>query len=277
MRLREEFSQSFASHLAGTTHTTAELFAIEADGMVNQYYTDSNITIVFAGLTHEPYAIKRSKISFSTDLKPNEMELSLAFNTDLQDARTKGVLKNARATVTRVNINNPEFENLLLFDGEIGTTDLDEDVLTLSVVTLDFLSLEIPRREMQVACNWRLYDDFCRVGLTTGGWLRSGTFNSNSPNRKDLSSTAFSGQTSDFLLGYVIATSGFNNQVHRHITFHAGQSVTVTPPFPYDVSDGDSFDAAPGCEHDVTDCENKFNNLINYGGFPFMPTQDTVL
>ncbi len=278
MRLEEEFSSSFASHLAGTTHHVVELFAITAAGMSNHLYTDADIDIVFDGLTHISYPIKRSKISFSTDLKPNEMELSLAFNDELQDAMRKEILRNAVVTVRRVNTFNPDSENLLLFDGEVGNTDLDEDVLTLKVVSLDFLSLEIPRRELQVACNWRLYDEFCRVGLTTEGFLETGTFNSNSPNRKDLSSTVFSGQANNyFVLGFVTATSGSNNQVHRHVTFHAGQSVTVTPPFPFDVQVGDTFEAAPGCQHDISDCETKFNKLINYGGFPWIPTQDTIL
>lgn len=278
MRTSDEFSPAFASHLVGTTHHVVELFSIVADGMVGQYYTDADIDIVYAGTTHTPYPIKRSKISFSTDLKPNEVDVTLAFNSDLQDAMRKEVLKNAAVSVRRINRQDPDNQNLLLFDGEVGTTDLDEDTLNIKAVTLDFLSLEIPRREYEVACNWRLYDEFCTVGLTTGGWLESGTFNSNSPNRKDLASTIFGGQPNNyFVLGFINSTSGNNNGVHRHITYHVGQSVTVTPPFPYDVSSGDTFDAAPGCDHSITDCSTKFNNIVNYGGYPWIPTQDVIL
>ncbi len=278
MRPTEEFSTSFASHLAGTTQSAVELFSISAPGMTSQYYTDCNTSINMPtiGITYTPYAIRRSKISFSTDLKPNGVEINMALNSDLSTARLKGVLAGASVSITRVNVDDPDNQNLLLFDGEVGAVDIDEDVLTVKATTLDFLSQELPRREYQVACNWRLFDDYCTLGLTN--YQLTGTFSSASTDRKTLVSTTFAGQSNDyFLQGFVTITSSLNDQVKRNVTSHAGNTVTVVPPFPFDVAATDTFNIAPGCKHDVTDCENKFDNIINYGGFPWIPTQDVVL
>lgn len=59
-------------------------------------------------------------------------------------------------------------------------------------------------------------------------------------------------------------------------------------PLPFDLAIGDEFIATPGCNKlsgvriDGTDdpdghCKHKFNNLLNFGGFPFLPTQERVL
>ncbi len=277
MRTEQDFSEGYSNHLAGTTQTVVEVFSIVATGMTNQYYTDCDQSIWLAGITYDPYPIRRSKISFSTDLKPNEVELNMASSGVLLEGRYKGALAGATILIHRVNLNHPDEQNLLLFDGEVGATDLDEDVFTIKAVTLDFLGQEIPRREFQVQCNWRLYDEWCTLGLT-GGWQAGGTFSLSSPDRKELYSETFGLKADDYyVLGFITINTGINSEIKRHVTSHVGNTITVVPPFPFDVKYVDQFDIAPGCKHDITDCEDKYNNIVNYGGFPWIPTQDVVL
>jgi hypothetical protein len=64
----------------------------------------------------------------------------------------------------------------------------------------------------------------------------------------------------------------------RTITGNVANSVKVNFPF-MPITDkfgrslvnGTSITLYPGCQHTVTDCTNRFNNLANYGGFPFIP------
>jgi hypothetical protein len=57
----------------------------------------------------------------------------------------------------------------------------------------------------------------------------------------------------------------------------AGSFVLLTP-FPYAPAAGDSFFAWPGCSKTTHDCgPAKFNNLINYGGMPFVPSPEVGL
>jgi len=30
----------------------------------------------------------------------------------------------------------------------------------------------------------------------------------------------------------------------------------------------------PGCSHTIADCRDKFNNLVNFGGFPWIPSKN---
>lgn len=49
-------------------------------------------------------------------------------------------------------------------------------------------------------------------------------------------------------------------------------TVTVFEPFHYAVQVGDAYELVPGCRKRLEDCRDKWNNVINFGGFSFVPT-----
>lgn len=67
----------------------------------------------------------------------------------------------------------------------------------------------------------------------------------------------------------------------RFILNNAGSTLQVNFPF---MPDADPYGRGlpvstavnlyPGCQHTMTDCINKFNNLPNYGGQPYIPMQN---
>jgi len=40
---------------------------------------------------------------------------------------------------------------------------------------------------------------------------------------------------------------------------------------PFAPAEGDTFNVAFGCDHTQATCQSKFNNLINFRGFPYVP------
>ncbi len=53
--------------------------------------------------------------------------------------------------------------------------------------------------------------------------------------------------------------------------------INLWQALPYAPNPGDPFVIYPGCDKTVFSCARKFNNLINFGGFPFIPTEETAL
>jgi hypothetical protein len=53
--------------------------------------------------------------------------------------------------------------------------------------------------------------------------------------------------------------------------------VTVYLAMPYTVAVGDKLSIYPGCTKLVPACANKFNNVLNYRGEPYVPGQDAIL
>ncbi len=273
--MARSLSDSYTNVLAGSTMAVVELFKISAAGMSTFQYTDANRGISYAGLTYTPYPIKRNKISYSTDLKVDETNIVMAKNWGVNMAIRKDILSGAVVQIYRVNTELPDSDNVLLFDGNVSDTKIDEAVITLRSTTLDFLNLELPKRELQVACNWKLYSSFC--GLTLSDWQVTTTGVTAGSEPDKISSSSFLlGATQYFRGGFVIGLSGDNAGLTKHITNHEAAQIRVLPPFPFEVDVAHNVVAAPGCNHDITDCETKFNNLDNYGGFPYIPNQDQV-
>ncbi len=50
----------------------------------------------------------------------------------------------------------------------------------------------------------------------------------------------------------------------------------LTQPLPYAPAASDTFTVYPGCDKSQRTCKLKFNNLANFGGFPYTPTPETA-
>lgn len=74
--------------------------------------------------------------------------------------------------------------------------------------------------------------------------------------------------------GFVEAASG----ELRYISDHGGTGntvITLTTPFEGGtVSIGSVITVYAGCDRKYTTCQNKFNNLTNFGGWPFIPAKN---
>ena len=174
-----QITSTYETVVGATTMHVVELFKIATPGMTSFLYTDSNVGLTYDSEWYKPWPIKRNKISFSSDMKVDQFEMIMAKDWGFNNAVRKDKFSGAPLFVTRVNYDLPDTDNLLLFDGEIADVTVDEQNATIRCQTLDFLNLELPLREIQVACNWRVYAlaycglslDNYAVGLSSGGTL----------------------------------------------------------------------------------------------------------
>jgi len=67
--------------------------------------------------------------------------------------------------------------------------------------------------------------------------------------------------------------AGLSRNLIRAIVGHTGNTIVLDRVIS-NLAIGDPIDVLPGCAHNVDDCTNKFSNLPNYGGFPFIPRKD---
>ncbi len=81
-----------------------------------------------------------------------------------------------------------------------------------------------------------------------------------------------------FDLGVICFTSGALAGQWRPVSQYLGDgSITVVPAFAVAPSAGDAFNVLPGCNRTVTTCSEKFDNLINVGAFPFIPSPEIAV
>jgi hypothetical protein len=84
-----------------------------------------------------------------------------------------------------------------------------------------------------------------------------------------------------FSLGKLQFTSGGLQGTWAGIQAQVGSgsgpiSLTLIPPLLGVPAVGDAFTAWPGCDRSLATCINKFNNALNFRGFPWIPVPETA-
>lgn len=163
-----------------------------------------------------------------------------------------------------------------LFAGRVAAVDLTRTEAIVSINSfMEILQRTMPRNVYQAACRWTLFDAGC--ALSRAAFAVSGattTVTSNGTFSTDLAQIA-----NYFTLGMLTWTSGLNVGFSRAIRSHTGMpgALTLIAPMPFTVAPGDAFTAYPGCDKQLATCIDKFNNKVNFGGQPFIPSPETAI
>lgn len=72
-------------------------------------------------------------------------------------------------------------------------------------------------------------------------------------------------------------TSGANGGLSREIKISTVGQWTLQENFPYPVTGTETYELTAGDDHTAETCRVKFSNLPNFGGFPFVPGQDSQM
>lgn len=123
---------------------------------------------------------------------------------------------------------------------------------------------------IQRPCRHALYHsrDGLGCGLTLADWQVNGTLTALTGNTATVAAAA--SQSNGYYSGGVFEYDGKK----QLIVYHSGSSLRLLGPVPGMVSDLSTYGTlsvkiAPGCNLTRATCLNRFNNLNNFGGFPW--------
>lgn len=163
------------------------------------------------------------------------------------------------------------------FYGRVADVQGGRSKLSLTIKSdLDLLNLQMPRTLFQPACSHSLYDGGCT--LVKSVFTVTGTV-SGSGGTLTQFNTSLSQVDQYFTLGVISFTSGANTALSRSVKayLNASGQITLTLPLPSAPADGDAFTIYPGCDKTAVTCLNKFSNLPNFRGFPYVPNPEQAL
>jgi len=67
-----------------------------------------------------------------------------------------------------------------------------------------------------------------------------------------------------------------NHDIHMEVKTSTVNEFNLFLPMPFEIIIGDTFDVYYGCDKRLTICKDKFNNHINFQGFPYIPGVDQI-
>lgn len=191
-----------------------------------------------------------------------------------------GLWDAAEISMFLVDWSNPS-ELVLLEKGVAGEIRRTDFGFTVELRSASY-ALDQPRgRLFQAACSADLGD--ARCGIAFGNPLyRADAVISGGDGRLTLDTDGLSGFADGWFSGGSISfTSGANvgarADVKQHKNLGGPAEIGLWAPLTQPLAVGDGFTILAGCDKSFTTCRDRFANLLNFRGFPFMPGNDLVL
>jgi uncharacterized phage protein (TIGR02218 family) len=172
-----------------------------------------------------------------------------------------------------------------LIAGKTGNLSQRVNAFTMEVLTI---SQQLQQKAIVEVvtpnCRYDLGDERCTVDLealrSVGEVQSLAAINAhNQANKRIFFDPVFRTEDDGYWnAGQITFTSGDNNGLTVEVKSfdQATGELVLWEPLTHPLQVGDAYSIVPGCDKSVTTCKAKFNNYINFGGFPNVPGGDAV-
>jgi len=177
--------------------------------------------------------------------------------------------------VSRIHDMMSPASQILMFRGFVTAAAFDDEICTLSLKPFNELfQREMPRQTYQGLCNHVHYDGRCKIVESSApnrftGIVISQTNNGEVINIAGLGAVADNKSPGQAFKGGFVRL--LDSSDFRMVLDQQGDDLTLLLPFRNSVL-GTDVVVQRGCDRSLTTCREKFDNVINYGGFPHVPT-----
>ena len=238
-------------------------FTEERSGRVYRV-TNSNKSAYIGNEEYTPAAITRTSIVQSEELEKTTQEITLPLTNEM--AR-RWIFGAARDTVSVTIFEQKGAETSALWRGVLSEVAPTESTIQLNFNDIYF-SLQKKGQGVTYTrnCRHHLYSNACGVKITIPSpYVETGTIKTVEGTKLTLNSAP----GKNFKGGYIKFADGSTAAVMNH----SGAVITILAPSLYLAEEGSSkvVTMYVGCNKTVNDCKSKFNNVSNFGGFPWIP------
>lgn len=236
---------------------------------VEYRFTSASYFISDSNGTWTPAPIQASSVQQTNEIAKNGVKITLPrTNTVAQLFLGKTPEEATSLTIYR---EHTEDDQRVYWRGRVASSETSGDSVTLSCEDI-FTSMNRTgnRARYQKGCRHALYSQQC--GVVDSSYETAVTLTASSGFSVTVSGAKDSNGDiveAGYFVGGVIELADGSR---RYILEQSGETLTLLSPF-NDLTIGGGLSAVmyPGCKHSVSDCLNKFDNLNNYGGFPYIP------
>jgi uncharacterized phage protein (TIGR02218 family) len=271
-------SAGLAQHLAGEVTTLATCWQITRRDGVMLGFTDHVRDLEVDGITYKAASgYTRTAIRGTADLAVDNLDVESVFSDDgiTEEALRAGRYDFAEVRMFLVNYENLAQGILKLRRGWLGEVTI-RDGMYIAELRGMTQKLQMTVGEIYAPdCAADLGDARCGVDLAAleeGGAIDTVT-----------SATAFEtvlAQATGWYDGGELTWTGGAN-TGQTVAVRSWDATTGTLslflPALYPMQSGDAFTIRPGCDKSFATCQAKFDNAVNFRGFPHIPGTDQVL
>lgn len=236
------------------------------------YYTSADENRVENVVTYRAIPIRRSGIELTNDAETGEFEIEVPLDTEfLELFRVSPPSGMVTLLCQSFDSGNPDQKSVVFKGSIVNITWGLESATVLCETSSQAIRRMGLRRHYQYGCPHMLYGSKCRVNRND--YLTLGNASNVTGTSVDLIAAADK-PDNWFAGGYIEYTHSELQTVER-ISVGGSSGATLSLfSYPVGLQGGAEVRAYAGCNRTIQECSEKFDNSINYGGMPFIPTKN---
>lgn len=245
--------------------TPIELYEFQR-GATYYRQTSGDADVVYNGVTYTAYPLKRNRLISSSDVSQAALTIATARNNPLVSAMTL----DSTMVVTLIIRRGQEGVYLPIWVGRLTLVGFEgEEAMITGESLLTAYKRDLLTDYYQLLCPVPLFSAEC--GLSGATYRYVG--NISVVSGLDITIPGLSGKANGYYTGGSVVVSW---NTYRTIEAHSGDVITLDMPGAH-ITAGANCYVYPGCDHTPADCLEKYNNIINYRGFPYIPTKNPFM
>lgn len=274
------YPPALLAHLANETTSVCHCWKLMRTDGVSLGFTDHDETLTVDGHVYEPSSgFNRSEARDTLGLAAASIEVEGALSSDRLSETdiAAGLYDGATVETMLVNWRSPS-DFAVIRKATVGKITLSDGRFVAELQGA-FHALDQPAgRHVRKLCDAELGDGRCGVSLATAAFRGSGAVIA-AAGGDTIRVSGLGGYADDWFSGGVLAwTAGANSGRKARIVSHSrrgGDAVLTLWPGPGLAPEaGDAFEATAGCDKSFATCKAKFDNAVNFRGFPHLPGND---
>lgn len=262
--------------------TLCRCWVIARTDGVTQGFTDHDEDLALDAVTcRAGTGLSGSEATQAFDLTVTGSELSGALNDNTlnEDDLAAGLYDAAAVELWLVDWSEPTLR-VQLAAGTLGEVKREGTAFTAEVRGITQQLAEDSGRLFTAACSADLGDARCKVNLNDAAYLGSGSVTALTGTSSFTASGLDGFAEGWFAAGKLTFTSGANAGLSMEVKSHANDSavtLALWQAMPQPIAAGDAFTVTAGCDKRYSTCQDRFNNAVNFRGFPQIPGNDFVV
>ena len=262
----KQVSQALETKESDSEKKPSELYHIWR-GSTHWRYTSLDDHVVFNGNNYSPVAVKRDSVTYDYNLDVSSLNITFAYITDpVIKFISRNPVEVIWVEIFRILRDMDPVEATVVFVGQIKNVSFQGVQANVSCVGFEhYLKQPIPTERYQPQCNYTVFGTKC--ALSDSSYKLSSISATIDSTGLIITATEFGSQADGYYQWGRIEWSDYK----RMIVKHEGNDVTLRYPLLDFPSTGGLIDAWPGCDWTIETCRDKYDNVVNFGGFPYIP------
>ena len=247
---------------------------------------------VFMGFTDHDQPLSFDNKTFRADSGMSALALQRSTGLSVDNTDALGALHDTSITTEDINAGRYDHaevvawrvnwadvtQRVVMFRGHIGGMRSAAGAFQAEIRGLSDVLNQPIGRVYQKPCSAVLGDTSCRFNMFTPGYFFQGTAENIETQRIFFFSMSQSFEPNWFCSGHLEITSGaakgLSGAIKRDYVKGSSRVIELAEPLPIAVATEDYIRLVAGCDKRFSSCRLKFDNVINFQGFPDLLSED---